>query len=75
MLHTEEINELITRDAEIMGGTPVFKRTRVPIKNLFDYLEGNYSLDEFLEQFPTVRREQATSLLELYKDMLLAEAG
>ena len=75
MLHTEEINELITRDAEIMGGTPVFKGTRVPIKNLFDYLEGNYSLDEFLEQFPTVRREQATSLLELYKDMLLAEAG
>jgi uncharacterized protein (DUF433 family) len=75
MLHTEEINELITRDAEIMGGTPVFKGTRVPIKNLFDYIEGNYSLDEFLEQFPTVRREQATSLLELYKDMLLAEAG
>lgn len=48
--------------------------TRVPIKTMFDYLEGNYSLEQFLDQFPTVKREQATALLELYKDLLPARA-
>ena len=48
---------LITVDTEILGGTPVFTGTRVPVKTLFDYLEDNYSLDEFLECFPTVSRE------------------
>jgi uncharacterized protein (DUF433 family) len=65
---------LITRDPEIMGGTPVFTGTRVPIKSLFDYLEGGYSLGQFLEQFPTVKRDQVTALLELYKELLLVEA-
>ena len=52
-------NELITVDADILGGTPVFKGTRVPVKTLFEYLENNYTLDEFLECFPSVSRQLA----------------
>lgn len=74
MLDTPTLEQLINRDPEIMGGTPVFRGTRVPIKTMFDHLEGNYSLDRFLEQFPTVKREQAVAVLELYKDLLLAES-
>ena len=68
------IDSLITCDAEIMSGTPVFKNTRVPIKNLIDYLEVGESLDEFLEDFPSVNREQAVQALELAKEVLLAHA-
>ena len=50
---------------EIMGGTPVFTDTRVPVKNLLDYLEGGDTLDEFLDGFPGVSREQAVGFLEL----------
>ena len=50
---TEAVNDLITCNAGIMSGTPVFKNTRVPIKNLIDYLEAGDSLDEFLEDFPS----------------------
>jgi uncharacterized protein (DUF433 family) len=57
-------NDLITIDADILGGTPVFKGTRVPVKTLFEYLEDNYSLEEFLECFPTVTREMARRILE-----------
>jgi uncharacterized protein (DUF433 family) len=57
--------DLITRDPEIMSGTPVFKGTRVPIKSLFDYLRGGDTLDEFLESFPSVERKQAEAVLEL----------
>jgi uncharacterized protein (DUF433 family) len=57
--------DLITIDPEILGGTPVFKGTRVPIKSLFEYLEDNYTLDEFLECFPSVTREMAVGLLEV----------
>ena len=56
--------DLITVDANILGGTPVFKGTRVPVKTLFDYLENNYTLDEFLECFPSVTREMACRMLE-----------
>jgi uncharacterized protein (DUF433 family) len=74
MLDTQQtIRELINRDPEIMGGTPVFMGTRVPIKTMFDHLEGGYTLDGFLEQFPTVRREQAIALLGLFREMLLAK--
>jgi uncharacterized protein (DUF433 family) len=66
--------ELITRDPEIMSGTPVFKGTRVPIKTLIDYLEGGHTLEEFLEAFPSVDREQATALLELAKRYLVLQA-
>ena len=58
-------------DPEKLGGTPVFHGTRVPIRNLFDCLEGGESLDEFLDQFPTVTREQALAVLEESKERLL----
>ena len=66
---------IIVRDPEILGGLPVFRGTRVPFKNLLDYLEGGYSLDEFLEQFPSVRREDAVTALEQAKDSLIANLG
>ena len=66
---------IIVRDFEILGGTPVFRGTRVPFKNLLDYLEGGYSLDEFLEQFPSVKREDAVEALEQAKDSLIATLG
>ena len=58
-----KIEELIDRNPEKMSGTPVFSGTRVPIKHLFDYLESGESLEEFLDQFPTVSREQAVAVL------------
>jgi uncharacterized protein (DUF433 family) len=66
--------KLINRDPEIMGGTPVFMGTRVPVKTLFDWIEDGETLDYFLENFPSVSREQAIAVLELYKVLLLAEA-
>jgi uncharacterized protein (DUF433 family) len=63
---------IIVRDPEILSGVPVFRGTRVPFKNLLDYLEGGYSLDEFLEQFPSVKREHAVAALEQAKDSLIA---
>ena len=68
------VDKLITCDAEIMSGTPVFKNTRVPIKNLIDYLETGESLDEFLEDFPSVSREQAIQILALAREVLLTHA-
>jgi len=64
-------NDLITVDPDILGGTPVFKGTRVPVKTLFDYLEDNYTLEEFLECFPSVTREMACRLLERSEAVLL----
>jgi uncharacterized protein (DUF433 family) len=65
--------QVIVGDPEIMSGTPCFRGTRVPFKNLIDYLEGGHSLDEFLRQFPTVTREMAIQALEEAKDSLLAK--
>ena len=64
---------IIVKDPEILGGTPVFRGTRVPFKNLLDYLEGGYSLDEFLDQFPSVKREDAIASLEQAKESLIAQ--
>jgi uncharacterized protein (DUF433 family) len=64
MITTPYIQLPITVDPEVMGGTPVFTGTRVPIKTLFDYLEDDYTLSEFLEYFPTVSRESALALLQ-----------
>jgi uncharacterized protein (DUF433 family) len=61
---------VIHSDPDILGGTPVFWGTRVPVKTLLDYLEAGDRLDEFLDHFPSVRREQAIAALELAKDML-----
>lgn len=65
---------VIHSDPEILGGTPVFVGTRVPLKNLIDYLEGGYNLDEFLDDFPSVTREQAVAALEAAGEMLIARA-
>ena len=59
-----EMPKLIVRDPEILGGTAVFAGTRVPLHSFFDYLMAGASLDEFLDDFPTVEREQALALLE-----------
>lgn len=67
--------DLITVDPEILGGTPVFRGTRVPVKTLFEYLENSYSLDEFLECFPSVTRELAQRVLERSEAALLAPAA
>jgi uncharacterized protein (DUF433 family) len=63
---------VIHSDPEIQGGTPVFVGTRVPVKSLFDYLEAGDSLDELLEQFPSVSREQAIAALEIAQESLYA---
>jgi uncharacterized protein (DUF433 family) len=62
---------VIHSDPEILGGTPVFAGTRVPAQTLIDYLEGGHPLDEFLDDFPSVSREQAIAALELARDALL----
>ena len=67
-------SDLITVDPDILGGTPVFKGTRVAVKSLFDYIEASYSLDEFVECFPSVTREMACRLLERSESALLAAA-
>lgn len=67
-------SDVIVSDPELMGGTPVFKGTRVPIKNLIDYLEAGDSLYTFLDHFPSVTKQDAISVLELAKEMLIAHA-
>ncbi len=64
------IEQIVVQDDDIPGGIPVFVGTRVPVQTLFDYLEGGHPLDEFIDNFPTVRREQATQLLELLEQSL-----
>ena len=68
-------DDMITVDPDILGGTPVFKGTRVPVKSFFDYLEDNYSLVEFLECFPSVTREMACQILERSERALLSPAA
>ena len=58
------MSSLVTVNPDLLGGVPVFTGTRVPIRTLFSYLEGNYTLDEFLECFPTVTRKMAEQLLD-----------
>jgi uncharacterized protein (DUF433 family) len=66
------MNPVVVRDPDILGGTPVFPGTRVPVQNLIDYLSAGDDLDEFLADFPTVRREQVETFLERAKEALLA---
>ena len=63
---------VIVIDPAVMSGTPCFRGTRVPFKNLIDYLEGGHTLGEFLRQFPTVTREMAVQALEEAKESLFA---
>jgi uncharacterized protein (DUF433 family) len=67
-------SRVVHSDPEILSGTPVFVGTRVPVQSLFDYLEGGDTLDEFLRQFPSVRREQAIGALEQARDSVLTSA-
>lgn len=66
--------DYISRDPEIMSGALCFKGTRVPIQNLFDYLEGSSSLEDFLEDFPSVSRKAAIAVLEAAKERLFSDA-
>ena len=70
----EPMPRLIHRDPDILGGTPVFAGTRVPVQTLLDHLEAGDSLNEFLDHFPSVSREQAVAALELAKEMLITHA-
>ncbi len=67
------MKEIVT-DPEILGGLPVFRGTRVPVKNLFDYLRGNETLAEFLDDFPTVSEEQVLAVLEAAEHSVEAAA-
>ncbi len=68
-------SRIIHSDPDMGGGTPVFIGTRIPAKTLLDYLEAGDHLDEFLDHFPSVKREQAIASLELVKEMLIAYAN
>ena len=71
----QEELRVIHSDPEILGGTPVFIGTRVPVQTLLDYFEGGHPLADFLDDFPTVKREQAIAVLEQAKELLLARAS
>jgi uncharacterized protein (DUF433 family) len=68
------LDSVVQSDPEILGGTPVFRGSRVPVKNLLDYLAAGDTVDQFLDDFPTVSREQAVAALELARDLLTAGA-
>jgi uncharacterized protein (DUF433 family) len=65
--------DVIVKDPEILGGMPVFRGTRVPFNNLLDYLEGGHTLDEFLDEFPSVTREAAICALEYAKHLVILQ--
>ena len=70
-----QANEIVHSGPEIVSGTPVFVGTRVPFQSLFDYLEGGATIDEFIEQFPTVQREQALAALSTLRPGQLGRMG
>ena len=70
-MNSADLYGIVHSNPEIMGGTPVFVGTRVPLENLIDYLEGGESVDEFLEAFPTVKREQVIAVIEAGKLKML----
>lgn len=69
------MREVIVKAADVLGGTPVFRGTRVPFQSMLDYLEGGQSLDEFFDDFPTVSREAAIAALEQAKSFLVDQLG
>ena len=79
MSHTRPMTlpdgSVVHSDPEVVSGTPVFVGTRVPVQTLVDYLEGGYSLDEFLDNFPSVRREQVHAFLEQATEALLSRVA
>ena len=70
----QDVSQIVQRSPAILGGTPVFAGTRVPIQTMLDYLEAGDRLDDFLDQFPTVSRDQAVAFLEFAKESALAKA-
>ena len=66
------MEKLINVDKEILGGTPVFMGTRVPVKNLFDYIEEGATIAEFMEDFPTVKRVQINAVLQMAHNLLMS---
>lgn len=68
-----QVNELLNSDPDILSGQTVFAGTRVPVETLFDHLEAGIPLDEFLDDFPTVSREQAVALLDMANKLLTAK--
>ena len=68
-----DVNDIITIDEDILGGQPVFKGTRVPVESLFDHLEAGVPLDEFLDDFPSVSKEQAIALLDIANKLLTSK--
>jgi len=64
-------NHIIERRKDILGGTPVFKGTRVPVQTFFEYLEAGHSVNDFIEDFPTVSRQQTIDVIEVFKDQML----
>jgi len=68
------VPNVVKIDPEVLGGTPVFIGTRVPVQAPIDYWEGGHTLDEFLDDFPTVRREQTMQVLEAAKEFILVPA-
>jgi uncharacterized protein (DUF433 family) len=71
----EMASKIVHSDPEILGGTPVFVGTRVPLKSLYDHLEAGDTIDEFLDSFPSVSREQAVAALELGREITEAHAA
>ena len=69
-----ESRSVVYSDPEISRGTPVFRGTRVPVQSLFDYLEGGETIEQFLDQFPSVSKKQALAALDLARDSILARA-
>jgi uncharacterized protein (DUF433 family) len=70
-MNAEDLHGIVHSDPQIMGGTPVFVGTRVPLENLIDYLEGGESVEDFLQAFPTVKREQVIAVIEAGKLKML----
>ena len=69
-----DVSLVVSHDPEIMSGALCFTGTRVPVQNLFDYLEGSSSLEDFIEDFPSISRDRAVAVLEAAKDRLFADA-
>jgi uncharacterized protein (DUF433 family) len=69
--HTSMKEPIITASPDVMGGTPVFAKTRVPVQTLLDYLKAGESIDDFLEGFPTVTREQVVAFLEEAEEQIV----
>ena len=77
LVFVEDISsaEIVVKDPDILGGTPVFRGTRVPFQALLDYLEGGQTLDEFLDDFPTVSREAAVAALDFASSLVVSRLG